>query len=303
MDPAKTSLLRIVDNLTAFWHGESPADGRPGTGVWPRLLPALLLALGAFTAAGVGGSPAIGGEGGWESWDDGGAEAEEEPDGPLAPLADSAPGMNLEREAETLYRRGEHLSAQYAYCDAFEAAARAAVDAPEERRGLFWARAEFNLERAFVLSQQTLEFQSVTDAIAAVEALESVDPVLAARMRWMAARYACQRGATEDAVAATGALGLLREWLILGPFDNERGRRFGVALPPEDWPYGLEQVHAGLKGEARWRPVRSVDPLAFADLGAFLRPNDECLAYALCAVEVKEAGPAVLRLGSSDMIA
>ncbi|MFH0910854.1 MAG: hypothetical protein V1918_05055, partial [Planctomycetota bacterium] len=233
------------------------------------------------------------------------APEEEEWDAhPARQRPEPEPVMDSEREAERLERRDELVSAEEAYAAALREAVQAAI-AKKEGPGAAWswARAEFLLEKAHDLSRLTLESASLEEALQSIRSQAALEPVFRARLLWLQANLDLRQGRPEEARNLTDELGLLRDWLILGPFDNQRGRNFETALLPETEPIDLERAYDGLKRPVSWRAVATPEPLGFVNLDAYLSPNDECLAYALCAVYVPDDTAAALRTGSTDMLA
>ncbi|MBN1257567.1 MAG: DUF3857 domain-containing protein [Planctomycetes bacterium] len=217
--------------------------------------------------------------------------------------APPAAGFSVELEAERLECRGEALSAQNTYARAMLECAQAASESKQAE--VLWARAEFNLEKALSLHSGTCQQEVLEAVILKAQELPSLDPIFAARLLWAQANFALQAGEAERAWELADKLGLIREWMILGPFNNKHGNfeyPVGDGLGRE-WPLVLDKPRKGIKGVLHWRQVGTLEPLGFVNLRVGLRPNEECLAYAICAVQVKRDTEVALRLGSDDMIA
>ncbi|RKY20449.1 MAG: hypothetical protein DRQ55_07640 [Planctomycetota bacterium] len=106
-------------------------------------------------------------------------------------------------------------------------------------------------------------------------------------------------GHADRARAVTDEHAPLTDWLLVGPFDNERGGGFDVVYPPE-LAFDLKAEMPGKERAVRWRlnPGRH-HPLAELNLDGVLRPNSQAVAYLATALRPTEPGPVVLRLGSS----
>ena len=97
------------------------------------------------------------------------------------------------------------------------------------------------------------------------------------------------------------ALGVIQSWMVIGPFDNERGTGFARAYPPERAIDPGASV-PGKRRAVRWRTI-PVDhsPYGTVDLNSLMRPNDQCLAYALTYLKVETPTPVALRFGSDEI--
>jgi len=107
------------------------------------------------------------------------------------------------------------------------------------------------------------------------------------------------RGNTKHAVAAAGRLGVIREFQVIGPFDNERGLAFTKAYPPEE-KIDLAAPCAGVKHEVQWKPVTGGAYDGSIDLTDWLYPNQWVTAYILARVEVTKEDDYVLGVSSDD---
>ena len=217
-----------------------------------------------------------------------------------------SPGREEETTAEGMERRDETMAAQMEYMEAFRRVTRAARQQGEDAP-LLHARGEFLLEKAAALSESTGNTEDLLELLKAYgkeEAARSTPgaALLLARSRWLRARLLLKLARPEEATAAAQPLELLQEWLLAGPFDNERGRSFATAFGPERPDLDLNATYPGKKRPVRWRHHRTRDPLGIVNLDALFRPNTECLAYALCLIESPRNMEAALRFGSDDGI-
>ncbi len=104
-------------------------------------------------------------------------------------------------------------------------------------------------------------------------------------------------GRPDAAAALADQLGVIHDWMIIGPFDNERGGGYGVAFPPES-DVDLDAVMPGKERDVAWRRVPVRHPLGRVFLDEILRPNEQSAGYLATAVRGHGA-PIVLRFGSS----
>jgi len=110
-------------------------------------------------------------------------------------------------------------------------------------------------------------------------------------------------GRHDEARAVSGALGYESDYLIVGPFDNERGSGMDVTHPPE-MAIDIDAPMAGKEREVRWRgnPGRH-HPLRRIVLDQMMDPNQQTVAYLATALVVEQPREVVLRLGSSSPLA
>jgi tetratricopeptide (TPR) repeat protein/transglutaminase-like putative cysteine protease len=110
------------------------------------------------------------------------------------------------------------------------------------------------------------------------------------------------RGDLERAQAELARLGFLREWRVVGPFDDEGKRGHDAIYPPEQ---GVD-LSASYAGKARQVAWRALPPEAAAwglvDLGAAMRPAREVAAYALAAVDSPGERRAQIWVGGSGAV-
>lgn len=104
-------------------------------------------------------------------------------------------------------------------------------------------------------------------------------------------------GRVDAASALADRLGIVRDWLMVGPFDNERGSGFDVAFPPEAG-VDPDAVMPGKERDVTWRTIPVGHALGRVFVDAMLRPNTQAVAY--LATAVRGGGePVVLRFGTT----
>jgi tetratricopeptide (TPR) repeat protein len=107
-------------------------------------------------------------------------------------------------------------------------------------------------------------------------------------------------GRHEEARAVYGALGYESDFLIVGPFDNERGSGMDVTYPPET-SIDIGTPMPGKEREVRWRsnPGRH-HPLRTIVLSQMFDPSEQAIAYLATALVVEQPREVVLRLGTTS---
>ena len=92
--------------------------------------------------------------------------------------------------------------------------------------------------------------------------------------------------------------GFVRQWLLIGPFDNTGDAGFNVAYPPEK---GVDPkvVYKGKQGaEARWRSYTTTDSYGRVDLNKVLGKQKGVVAYAYAVIDSPAQRPIQIRAGS-----
>lgn len=217
------------------------------------------------------------------------ARADDAPD-PVDPIEDQA----LREEAEAKFDE-----ALQSFRQAFDRCLeQAAEPGPARDRNL--ARAEVLLEKIESLTEGTTK-QGETEKYLASKDGAALGPLLQGQVDWHRARFLLAEGDREGAAKLADGLGLVREWWVMGPFDNERGRGFKSSQPVEK-TLDLDQKLPGKEREVAWRKVPVREVLGHVDLDALLRPNDQGAAYAVAFVKSDAARDAALRLGSDEAV-
>jgi transglutaminase-like putative cysteine protease len=125
-------------------------------------------------------------------------------------------------------------------------------------------------------------------------------PPLRAFIERLEARLDRWGGDLEASRARLTAIGVLRGWRVLGPFDDENGLGFGRAYPPEAAPRAERDFAAATPGRARdvsWRRIPDLDPEGFVDFAALYRPREHVCAYAETVVQSDRARPLSVWVG------
>ncbi len=216
-------------------------------------------------------------------------------------LAGDGPGKSdlLEREALLRESRGRYAEALDAFRRAFAETVREAAAERNPARGETLARAEFLLEKVRFLTGKTSRFRETGRFLEGFPP-DALGPSLHAWVRWTRVRCLVAEGRLRKARALAETLGFLRDFQVAGSFDNERGSGFARAFPPEAGTVDLALVMSGKERKVRWRRIHADSVFGYVDLDEIFRPNDQCLAYALCWVKSPAPRPAALRVGSDE---
>jgi tetratricopeptide (TPR) repeat protein len=175
---------------------------------------------------------------------------------------------------------------------------------------------EKDRERNLAVAEALLEkivttTESATKQAETEKFLEGLDPkrlgpVLAGEVDWVRARLRVERGDLEAGRKLASSLGVVRDWWVVGPFDNERGR--GIGDKKDDRKVFAEKgvdlagTYDGKDRKVSWRKVPVDAPLGEVNLDALMRPNDQALAYAVAFVKSDREQGAAIRLGSDEAV-
>lgn len=94
--------------------------------------------------------------------------------------------------------------------------------------------------------------------------------------------------------------GWLREWQVIGPFDNTGRQGFARVFPPEELAFDPAAAFDGTTGRVRWQPLVSTNEYGLVDLNKPYGPLKEVAGYTRTLLHVDRAQPAELRLGCKN---
>ncbi|HEU4384499.1 MAG TPA: DUF3857 domain-containing protein [Anaeromyxobacteraceae bacterium] len=228
----------------------------------PLAAPALLL------AALLGAGPAA-------ARDPGGTAAR----GPAGPGAARDPGAGRDPVAERL--------------------AAALSDLERDRRD---PRALVDLARLAELEDEAPDLSRLARAYSQAAADQGAAAEVRALARLQLAGVERARGNLNRAQAELRRLAFLRDWQVVGPFDDEGKRGHDAVYPPEQ-EVDLAARYPGKVRQVAWRALPAeAAAWGFVDVGATLRPAREATAYALSAVESPRDQRAQLWAGASGAV-
>jgi len=212
----------------------------------------------------------------------------------ISDAADRLEDQALRQEAAAQFERALEVFSQ-----AFETAVRLSA-AGGEARAYHEAHAEVLLEKIASLTEATTRHGESEKFLARFGGKE-LGPVLESCVRWHRASFRMAAGNLAGAEEMLAPLGLVREWWILGPFDNERGRGFKNE-EIEPGRLELKKEHRGKVRQVAWRRLPVRPRFGYVDLNALLRPNDQCSAYAVAFLKSDADRDAALRVGSDEAL-
>lgn len=101
------------------------------------------------------------------------------------------------------------------------------------------------------------------------------------------------------------AVGFIRNWRVIGPFDNEGKAGFDQETPPEQARMqapDLSVTYPGRERPVSWRLFPDVTRFAYVSLDSVMRPNENVCGLAETFVRSERARPLTLWLGSGGAI-
>ena len=129
----------------------------------------------------------------------------------------------------------------------------------------------------------------------------AASPVLKGHALWFLAEVDRAEDNLLGAAEKHRRLGLITDWLVVGPFDNEGKTGFDEVYPPEE-ETNLDVAYTGKERMVRWRRYPSGLGSAFVDLAAVFRPRVNVAAYALTFLYSPVEQEAALRFGTDDAV-
>lgn len=128
-----------------------------------------------------------------------------------------------------------------------------------------------------------------------------LSPAVRAYVERAAADVLTRRGDIAASEKRYDELGFIRDFRVIGPFDNEGRQGFAKAQGPEtkqQQPVDLGAAYAGRERSVSWRPYPDIVRRGYVDFDAVLRPRENVCGIAETFVHVATARPLVFWLGS-----
>ena len=128
---------------------------------------------------------------------------------------------------------------------------------------------------------------------------EAASPLVAFRLHRKAARVRLNLGNLEDGYGGMegplASQGCLRNWSVVGPFDNDSMQGFADRLGPEKGEAG---PYDGKMTKVKWRKAPDLDRFCVMHLGKTVEPSTSAVAYLAGEVELDRRREATLLVGA-----
>lgn len=123
----------------------------------------------------------------------------------------------------------------------------------------------------------------VESALVAISGSDRFEPPIRAYARFLSAHARTRRGDVSGATRQIQELGFVKDWLVLGPFDNEGKAGFDTDYGPETQfgePVLEERAYTGKERAVRWRTAPNSFPFGWLDGSVLFRPEQNICFYA-----------------------
>ncbi len=148
----------------------------------------------------------------------------------------------------------------------------------------------------------TLDPERIEAALAAYATDLRAAPSARAYAGMLAAYARRRRGDLDGAERRIEALGFVRHWLVVGPFENQNRSGLAERFMPElelDAPVLFDRSYRGKERAVVWRAAPDVHRLGWIDLGSMVRPSHDVCVYASTFVQSERERPATLFVGAT----
>ena len=162
-------------------------------------------------------------------------------------------------------------------------------------------RALLNLYFIYELADYVQDYDAVYSAVSSVLTEPKASALLKSEALYKLSLLDARRGDLPAARAKQAALGLVTDWLVIGPFDNEGKSGFDTVYPPEQ-KIDLKASYEGKEREVRWRRLPPVAVNGYVPLDPIFRPETDAAAYALVWVHSDEEREVAFRFGCDEAL-
>ncbi len=159
-------------------------------------------------------------------------------------------------------------------------------------------RGAVHLMRLHALRDEVSDLNLFSRAYGEVLSDRRADPMVKTLARIFTADVERARGRLNKAAAMIDALGYLREFYVLGSFDNEGKGGCSIDFGPESH-LDLKASRPAKGHPAEWRKLDASSPDGYVDLSASLRPSREAVGYALTYLRSPVESNTALGIGAS----
>ncbi len=158
--------------------------------------------------------------------------------------------------------------------------------------------AELAVWLAYRLFSTRTQAERLAAALRELVEREKTPPTLRGRALHFLGQSLRFLGRQVEAEEIFSRLGYLREWRVVGPFDNDQNAGFETTYPPEAGFQSFNETYPGKLRKVRWRRVEHFDYDGRVNLAALLDPSRWACAYLVTFVRSQSKREAAVRLAA-----
>src|SRR5262249_39585939 len=150
--------------------------------------------------------------------------------------------------------------------------------------------------------EESVAIKSFTSALRRATA-DISQPLVRAHAELLMAGLEQRTGDRRAAAACLGTLGIVDQWWVVGPFDNEGRKGFDTSYPPEEEKtFDASRSYPGKERTVGWRRIGPFVRQGVVALDALVRPDSNVVAYASAWIELTQPADLAVRVGSAGAI-
>lgn len=120
-------------------------------------------------------------------------------------------------------------------------------------------------------------------------------------LKYLLAEIYLEGGKLDKAKQIAEESGFIKDWLVIGSFDNKENMGFYESYAPEK-EIDLAKEYDGIRWKIKWKKLSSLMLDNSIDFKKVLQPADWALAYVVTYIHSAEARDAALRIGADDAV-
>lgn len=151
----------------------------------------------------------------------------------------------------------------------------------------------------WLTAEQTKQMER--ELTSAMNAPGRYSPILRSVIQSLLEDIHLQMGDVAKSREAVARAGRIKEWRIIGPFDNTDQLGFDEAYPPE-MEIDLSKTYDGIRRKITWQKSAGVNFYDNVDFHNMLYPNEWGVAYAVSYVHSPEDRKAAIHVGGDDAV-
>ncbi|MCR4317250.1 MAG: DUF3857 domain-containing protein [Planctomycetes bacterium] len=175
------------------------------------------------------------------------------------------------------------------------------LDASGQNKAYDEAKTYFYLRRYEVHADDLSWQRKAAGKITAWLDQPNLAPMVAARMHYARADMAYRISDRRLYEKSMASLAFVKDWVMVGPFDNERGAGYDIEYGPET-EFSPEKDYQGKRGKVTWRESHLMRYDGYVDADAMFVPSDQGLSYFTTFIEVRSFRNCVLALSHDEAV-